>query len=240
MVSSFSSQVLKKYASVSPPFLVRSSRTKQTFTLSTLILLVKSNVQYLKHQRNGKSLPLQTSQRQVFELLVIDAAHWNRQTSITIDDVIYVIDAGKVKETNYDPDTGLSKLTEQWITRAAARQRRGRAGRTKPGICYKLYTRKQEENMRPFPVPEILRIPLESISLVVRVMRENEDVRVGSCARQCVRRLDLCRISQHFLKKAIEPPDVSAMDKAWSTLQELGAVDKESKLTALGRHMASS
>ncbi|KAF8560131.1 P-loop containing nucleoside triphosphate hydrolase protein [Imleria badia] len=141
------------------------------------------------------------------------------ETSITIDDVIYVIDGGKVKETNYNPDTGLSILTEQWITRAAARQRRGRAGRTKPGICYKLYTRKQEENMSPFPVPEILRIPLESVSLIVKVMRENEDVR-------------------HFLKKAIDPPDVSAMDKAWTTLQELGAVDKESKLTALGRHMA--
>lgn len=113
------------------------------------------------------------------EFQVIRAAYWFRQTSITIDDVIYVIDGGKVKETNYNPDTGLSILTEQWITRAAARQRRGRAGRTKPGICYKLYTRKQEENMAPFPVPEILRIPLESISLIVKVMRENEDVQVS-------------------------------------------------------------
>ncbi|KAH0838102.1 P-loop containing nucleoside triphosphate hydrolase protein [Lanmaoa asiatica] len=142
------------------------------------------------------------------------------EASICQDDVVYVIDGGKVKETNYNPDTGLSILAEQWITRAAARQRRGRAGRTKPGICYKLYTRKQGENMSPFPVPEILRIPLESISLIVKVMRENEDV-------------------QHFLKKAIDPPNVSAMDEAWLTLQELGAVDKESKLTALGRHMAN-
>lgn len=180
-------------------------------------------------RRRGKYLP---------EFLVIGAAYWIRQTSITIDDIIYVIDGGKVKETNHNPDTGLSILTEQWVTRAAARQRRGRAGRTKPGICYKLYTRKQEENMRPFPVPEILRIPLESISLIVKVMRENEDVQVGSYVRQRVRRLD-SRISQHFLKKAIDPPDVSAMDKAWSTLLELGAVDKENKLTALGRHMAS-
>lgn len=173
------------------------------------------------------------------EFPVIYAAYEIIQTSITIDDVIYVIDGGKAKETSYNPDTGLSLLTEQWISRAAARQRRGRAGRTKPGVCYKLYTRKQAENMNPFPVPEILRIPLESISLTVKVVREHEDVQVGCCLCHCVRRRDSCRFSQHFLKKAIDPPDVSAMDKAWSTLQELGAIDKESKLTALGRHMAS-
>lgn len=101
------------------------------------------------------------------------------QTSITIDDVIYVVDAGKVKETQFDPEKGLSKLVETWITRAAARQRRGRAGRTQPGVCYKLYTRRQEEKMARFPVPEILRVPLESISLTVKVMREDEDVKVS-------------------------------------------------------------
>ncbi|KIJ66186.1 hypothetical protein HYDPIDRAFT_174355 [Hydnomerulius pinastri MD-312] len=141
------------------------------------------------------------------------------ETSITIDDVIYVIDGGKVKETNYNPETGLSVLAEQWVTRAAARQRRGRAGRTQPGTCYKLYTRKQEEKMKRFPVPEILRTPLESISLTVKVMRENEDVK-------------------HFLRKAIDPPEFSAMDKAWTVLEELGAVDQEGILTSLGRHIA--
>ncbi|KIJ21992.1 hypothetical protein PAXINDRAFT_159969 [Paxillus involutus ATCC 200175] len=141
------------------------------------------------------------------------------ETSITIDDVIYVIDGGKVKETNYNPEIGISSLVEQWVTRAAARQRRGRAGRTRPGTCYKLYTRKQEEKMKSFPVPEILRTPLESISLTVKVMRQNEDVK-------------------HFLKRAIDPPEVSAMDKAWSVLEELGAVDQEGKLTSLGRHMS--
>jgi|ERR1700676_3050984 ATP-dependent RNA helicase DHX57 len=101
------------------------------------------------------------------------------QTSITIDDVIYVVDTGKVKETQFDPEIGLSKLVETWVTRAAARQRRGRAGRTQPGMCYKLYTRNQEEKMARFPVPEILRVPLESISLTVKVMREEEDVKVS-------------------------------------------------------------
>jgi ATP-dependent RNA helicase DHX57 len=101
------------------------------------------------------------------------------QTSITISDVIYVVDTGKVKENQFDPENGLSKLIETWVTRAAARQRRGRAGRTQPGMCYKLYTRKQEDHMTEFPVPEILRVPLESISLAVKVMREGEDVKVG-------------------------------------------------------------
>jgi ATP-dependent RNA helicase DHX57 len=100
------------------------------------------------------------------------------QTSITIDDIIYVIDSGKVKETQYDTDTGISRLMETWVTQAAARQRRGRAGRTQPGICYKLFTRKQESNMDRFPVPEILRVPLESISLTIKVMRKDEDVKV--------------------------------------------------------------
>jgi ATP-dependent RNA helicase DHX57 len=102
------------------------------------------------------------------------------KTSITIDDIIYVVDAGRVKENQYDPETSLSRLVETWVTRAAARQRRGRAGRTQPGVCYKLYTRKQEANMGRFPVPEILRSPLESILLTVKVTKEEEDVKVRS------------------------------------------------------------
>lgn len=141
------------------------------------------------------------------------------ETSITIEDVVYVVDSGRVKETGYDPESGLSLLKEQWVTRAAARQRRGRAGRMQPGVCYKLYTRKQEEKMGRFPIPEILRTPLESISLTVKVMRESEDVK-------------------HFLNRAIDPPEVSAMDKAWDVLEELGAIDADGRLTALGRHIS--
>ncbi|KAJ7293075.1 P-loop containing nucleoside triphosphate hydrolase protein [Mycena rebaudengoi] len=142
------------------------------------------------------------------------------ETSITIDDVIYVIDAGKVKETQYDAETSMSRLVETYITRAAGRQRRGRAGRTQSGFCYKLYTRKQEANMAKFPVPEILRVPLESISLTVKVMREDEDVKL-------------------FLSRAIDPPKVAAMQAAWTVLEELGAVDLDGKLTPLGRHIST-
>ncbi|KAI0308348.1 P-loop containing nucleoside triphosphate hydrolase protein [Multifurca ochricompacta] len=141
------------------------------------------------------------------------------ETSITIDDIVYVIDAGKVKETQYDPESGLTKLVEQWITRAAGRQRRGRAGRTRPGVCYKLYTRGRERKMAQFPRPEILRVPLESICLTVKATREQEDVK-------------------QFLSRAIDPPDVATMDKALAVLEALGAIDQDGRLTALGRHVA--
>ena len=111
---------------------------------------------------------------------IFSTSELTAQTSITIDDIVYVIDAGKVKETQYDPESGLTKLVEQWITRAAGRQRRGRAGRTHPGVCYKLYTRWRERKMEQFPRPEILRVPLESICLTVKATRENEDVKVSN------------------------------------------------------------
>ncbi|OSX67177.1 hypothetical protein POSPLADRAFT_1128023 [Postia placenta MAD-698-R-SB12] len=139
------------------------------------------------------------------------------ETSITIDDVIYVIDAGKVKETHYDPEVGLTRLDEQWVTRAAAKQRRGRAGRTQPGVCYKLYTRRQESKMAPFPVPEIKRVPLESIALTVKVV--HKDVK-------------------SFLSRALDPPEISAVDHALYVLEELSAINQDGELTPLGRHMA--
>lgn len=55
------------------------------------------------------------------------------ETSVTIPDVVYVVDGGRVKETQYDADSGLQRLVEAWTSRASARQRRGRAGRTQPG-----------------------------------------------------------------------------------------------------------
>ncbi|KAF9015717.1 P-loop containing nucleoside triphosphate hydrolase protein [Cyathus striatus] len=141
------------------------------------------------------------------------------ETSITIDDITHVVDTGRVKETQYDASAGLTRLMETWTTRAAARQRRGRAGRTRAGTCYKLYTRKREASLSEFPIPEIMRVPLESICLTVKVTKEKEDVK-------------------NFLQRAIDPPNLDAMDRAWSILEELGAVDVDDKVTPLGRHIS--
>lgn len=146
------------------------------------------------------------------------------ETSITIPDIVYVIDAGKVKETQFEAETSLSKLVEVWASRAACKQRRGRAGRTKPGVCYKLYTRRiEEQQMARFAIPEILRTPLESLFLQIKAMDQDADVKA-------------------YLMRAIDPPRMEALDAAWKTLMDLGAVEGEamtSRLTALGRHMAA-
>jgi hypothetical protein len=141
-----------------------------------------SNSSYSLRRPIGKLSLLPTSRRYV---ALYNESHDSNcfQTSITIDDIIYVIDSGKVKENQYDPVMDISRLTETQVTQAAARQRRGRAGRTQPGVCYKLFTRRQESDMGEFPVPEILRVPLEKTSLTIRLMREDEDVKVTSHLR---------------------------------------------------------
>lgn len=141
------------------------------------------------------------------------------ETSITISDIVAVIDLGKVKETSFDPHSNMVKLEEVWASRAACKQRRGRAGRVKAGKCYKLYTRNAEEKMSERNEPEIRRVPLEQISLSIRAMGI-KDVRA-------------------FLANAITPPDYLAIESALNLLTRIGALDScSSELTALGRHLS--
>ncbi|EIW66325.1 hypothetical protein TREMEDRAFT_45797 [Tremella mesenterica DSM 1558] len=146
------------------------------------------------------------------------------ETSVTIPDVVFVIDTGRVKETDYDVMTGMQKLEEGWTSRASGRQRRGRAGRTREGECFKLYTKRTEEKkMMKFSKPEMLRVPLEMVLLQVKAMDENIDV-------------------EAFLLKAIDPPKLHAISTAWTTLIDLGIVlssSPSSPLTALGKHISS-
>lgn len=140
------------------------------------------------------------------------------ETSITIEDIVAVIDTGKVKETSYDAQNNISKLEEVWASLAACKQRRGRAGRVRAGKCYKLYTRNAETTRMPArPEPEIKRVPLEQLCLSVVAMGINE---VGQ-----------------FLGSALSPPDSLAIDGAMELLKRIGALDGDD-LTALGRHLS--
>ncbi|CAN8244837.1 unnamed protein product [Cochlearia groenlandica] len=141
------------------------------------------------------------------------------ETSITIDDVVYVIDSGKHKENRYNPQKKLSSMVEDWISQANARQRTGRAGRVKPGICFSLYTCHRFENlMRPYQVPEMLRMPLVELCLQIKL-------------------LGLGHIKP-FLSQALEPPSEGAITSAISLLHEVGAVEGDEELTPLGHHLA--
>lgn len=173
------------------------------------------------------ALPLHASltpaeQRQVFPRAPpgkrkVVAATNVAETSITIEDIVAVIDCGRVKETSFDPQTNMVKLEETWASRAACKQRRGRAGRVQAGECYKLYTRNAESKMAERPDPEIKRVPLEQLCLSVRSMGI-EDV-------------------SGFLGSTITPPDILAVESALKLLNRMGATEGN-ELTALGRHMS--
>jgi HrpA-like RNA helicase len=98
------------------------------------------------------------------------------ETSITIDDVTVVINSGRVKEKTYDPHTKLAFLQSSWISQASARQRRGRAGRTRAGVCFHLYSSLRAHNLSEFQDSELLRMPLEELVLQV----------CANCAWTCV------------------------------------------------------
>jgi ATP-dependent RNA helicase DHX57 len=141
------------------------------------------------------------------------------ETSITVDDITVVVDTGKVKQLTYNPITNIVCLEEQWTSRASAKQRRGRAGRVAPGMCYKLFSRLVEQSkMDERTSPEIQRIPLEQLCLSVLGMGWNDVVGI--------------------LSKTLSPPKIEALERAMRTLKDVGALDGES-LSALGRHMSA-
>ena len=142
------------------------------------------------------------------------------ETSITIDDVVFVVDTGKVKNMQYSPARRMTALVEEFVSRAASQQRKGRAGRVQPGTFYALYTRARlERRMREFTQPEIVRVPLADTCLQIKLLN------VGSCAE--------------VLARTVEPPAAGTVAVALQTLREVGAMDDEEELTPLGHHLAA-
>ncbi|KAF9922003.1 DEAH-box ATP-dependent RNA helicase prp22 [Linnemannia zychae] len=139
------------------------------------------------------------------------------ETSITIDGIYYVVDPGFVKQNAYDAKLGMDSLIVTPISQAQARQRMGRAGRTGPGKCYRLYTEAAYINeMMPNPVPEIQRTNLAMTVLTLKGMGIND------------------LINFDFM----DPPPVQTLLTALEQLFALSALDSEGLLTRLGRKMA--
>ncbi|KAK9116204.1 hypothetical protein Sjap_015151 [Stephania japonica] len=140
------------------------------------------------------------------------------ETSITINDVVFVVDCGKAKETSYDALNNTPCLLPSWISKAAARQRRGRAGRVQPGECYHLYPKCVYDAFADYQIPELLRTPLQSLCLQIKS-------------------LELGSISV-FLSKALQAPEPLSVKNAIEYLKVIGALDEKENLTILGRHLS--
>ncbi|KAJ1895108.1 DEAH-box ATP-dependent RNA helicase prp22 [Kickxella alabastrina] len=139
------------------------------------------------------------------------------ETSVTIDGIYYVVDPGFVKQMTYDAKSGLDQLIVTPISQAQAKQRSGRAGRTGPGKCYRLYTESAFRNeMLPNSVPEIQRVNLSSMVLQLKAMGIND------------------LIGFDFM----DPPPVQTLIASLELLHSLGALDNEGLLTRIGRKMA--
>lgn len=139
------------------------------------------------------------------------------ETSITIDGIYYVIDPGFVKINAYDPKLGMDSLIVSPISQAQANQRSGRAGRTGPGKCYRLYTEKAfNEEMLPNSVPEIQRSNLSNTILLLKTMGIND------------------LLTFEFM----DPPKTMSLLNALQELYTLEALDDKGYLTRLGKRMS--
>mmetsp|Transcript_19503 Transcript_19503/g.40380 ORF Transcript_19503/g.40380 Transcript_19503/m.40380 type:complete len:812 (+) Transcript_19503:860-3295(+) len=139
------------------------------------------------------------------------------ETSLTIDGICYVIDSGFSKQTSYSPKTNMSSLTVTPISQAAANQRSGRAGRTAPGKCFRLFTAWSFKNeLEENTVPEIQRTNMGNVVLQLKALGIN----------------DLLRFD------FMDPPPAETLMRAFESLYALGALNDKGELTKLGRRMA--
>jgi ATP-dependent helicase HrpB len=137
------------------------------------------------------------------------------ETSLTIQGVRVVIDSGLARVPRYEPDVGLTRLETVRVSRAAADQRRGRAGRTEPGVCYRLWDEPQTASLEPYAKPEILVADLSGMLLDLAQWGVADPVKLA------------------FL----DPPPPAALAEAKALLTELGAIDDQGRITDEGRKL---
>ncbi|XP_015123362.1 probable ATP-dependent RNA helicase DHX34 isoform X1 [Diachasma alloeum] len=138
------------------------------------------------------------------------------ETSITIDGIRFVADSGKVKEMSYDPICKIERLKEFWISKASAEQRKGRAGRTGPGVCYRVYSEEEYDSLEKYSTPEIQRVPLDSLLLQMMAMGLPDPRKFPF----------------------IEPPPSQSLKNSILSLKDHAAITENEKLTCIGKTLA--
>ncbi|MFU8882816.1 MAG: ATP-dependent helicase HrpB, partial [Rhodobacterales bacterium] len=138
------------------------------------------------------------------------------ETSLTIEDIRVVVDAGRARRARFDPGSGMSRLVTDRVTRAEATQRAGRGGRVAPGHCYRLWTKGEEGALAPYPPAEIEAADLSALALELALWGATPD-------------------QLAFLT----PPNSGSYAEAQALLRMLGALDSNNRITTHGRALAA-
>ncbi len=138
------------------------------------------------------------------------------ETSLTIEGVRIVIDSGLSRVPRFEPSVGLTRLETVRVSRASADQRRGRAGRTEPGVCYRLWSEPETNSLAPFTTPEILAADLTNLVLDLAVWG----------------------VSDPASLPWLDPPPAPALSEARILLHELGAIGEDGRITEHGKKLA--
>jgi ATP-dependent helicase HrpA len=138
------------------------------------------------------------------------------ETSLTIPGIVYVVDAGLARLNRHNPRSGVTQLLIEPIARASADQRKGRAGRTRSGVCFRLYDEKDFALRPAYTDPELLRVGLAGVILQMKALGLGE--------------------IENF--PFLDPPPKRAVDEGYRVLEELGAVDDDGHLTDIGKKLA--
>ncbi|KAI5794395.1 P-loop containing nucleoside triphosphate hydrolase protein [Peziza echinospora] len=142
------------------------------------------------------------------------------ETSVTIPDVQYVVDAGKMREKQYEQARRITRLACTWISKSNSKQRAGRAGRVQNGNYFALFSKKRFNSLRAAGLPEMLRSDLQEICLDIKAQGFTDPV-------------------AQFLSEAIEPPSPAAIEASLQQLRMLTALDESEQLTPLGKVLAT-
>ncbi|WHZ21423.1 MAG: ATP-dependent helicase HrpB [Nitrospira sp.] len=188
----------------------RTERHLREVALGSDILIAPLHGDLPQDEQEQAILPAPSGRRKI--VLATSIA----ETSLTIEGVRVVIDAGLMRVPRFDPRSGLTRLDTIRVTQDAADQRRGRAGRSEPGTCYRLWTEAEQQALLPRRPPEILEADLAPLALDLAewgVIDERE-------------------------LSWLDPPPTGSLAQARELLRQLGALDEQGTLTAHGRRLA--
>ncbi len=137
------------------------------------------------------------------------------ETSLTVEGVTIVVDTGRARRARFDPSSGMGRLVTERVTKAEAEQRRGRAGRTAPGVCWRMWTKGEDGGLAPFAPPEIATADLAPLALELALWGGDD-------------------------LKFLDTPPEAALAEARALLTDLGALDDSGAITNHGRRMAAA